>query len=122
MSEPSKVELEKATDGGDNKTPKDGYEGNFSEILSAELPTRTYMSPLEICALGYNLCSSWVGIATSMSVAISSGGSFTLVYGILVVSFNFLCTGASLAELTSVYPSASGQYVFTYILARVIAP
>lgn len=72
---------------------------------------------LEITAVGYNICSSWLGIAASFTLAVASGGSVTLLYGIILVSFVFVCNGGTLAELASVYPTAGGQYHFASILA-----
>lgn len=74
-------------------------------------------SILSIIAMGYNNTNSWVAIAASFSIAIQSGGSVSLLYGIIVVFLAMLCTGITLAELASVYPTAGGQYHFTSILA-----
>ena len=41
----------------------------------------------------------------------------TLIYGIFVTTFIYLCISLVLAELASVYPTAGGQYHFTSILA-----
>lgn len=78
---------------------------------------RRDLGPLSIIALGFNICNSWVAIATSLAFAISSGGSVTLIYGVIVVSVVYLAVAASLAELASVYPTAGGQYHFSSILA-----
>ncbi|RGP63738.1 choline transport [Fusarium sporotrichioides] len=72
---------------------------------------------LGILALGFNISNSWVAIATSLALSIASGGTVTILYGILVVGFAMICTGLSLAELASVYPTAGGQYHLTSILA-----
>ncbi|PWY89087.1 choline transporter [Aspergillus heteromorphus CBS 117.55] len=74
-------------------------------------------SMISIIALGYNNTNSWVAIATSFAIAIQSGGAVSLLYGIIVVTFAMFCTGVTLAELASVYPTAGGQYHFTSILA-----
>lgn len=70
-----------------------------------------------ILAVAFSICNSWIGIAVSFGIAISLGGSMTLLYGIILVSFSFVGTGITLAELASVYPTAGGQYHFTSILA-----
>ncbi|KAJ2982100.1 hypothetical protein NQ176_g1620 [Zarea fungicola] len=80
-------------------------------------PSRRRFTGLEITAVGYNICSSWLGIAASFTLAVASGGSVTLLYGIILVSFVFVCNGGTLAELASVYPTAGGQYHFASILA-----
>ncbi|PYH93950.1 choline transporter [Aspergillus ellipticus CBS 707.79] len=75
------------------------------------------LSMISIIALGYNNTNSWIAIATSFAIAIQSGGAVSLLYGIIVVTTAMFCTGVTLAELASVYPTAGGQYHFTSILA-----
>jgi choline transport protein len=72
---------------------------------------------LSIIAVAFDLTNSWVGIATTLAIAIALGGTVTLLYGIILVSFMFLANGITLAELASVYPTAGGQYHFTSVLA-----
>lgn len=68
-------------------------------------------------ALSFNICNSWVAIATSLALAISAGGTVTLLYGIICSCAVYASVGISLAELISVYPTPGGQYHFTSILA-----
>lgn len=75
------------------------------------------LSMLGIVAVSFDLTNSWIGIATSLAIAIALGGTVTLLYGVILVSVMFLANGATLAELASVYPTAGGQYHFTSILA-----
>lgn len=82
-----------------------------------EMPMKRKFNILSIIAVGYNISNSWVAIAASFAIAIQSGGALSLLYGIIVVTFAMLCTGVTLAELASVYPTAGGQYHFTSILA-----
>lgn len=82
-----------------------------------EMPMKRNFSILSIIAVGYNITNSWVAIAASFAIAIQSGGAVSLLYGIILVTFAMLCTGLTLAELASVYPTAGGQYHFTSILA-----
>lgn len=78
---------------------------------------RRNFSTLSIIALGFNTSESWAGLGASLPLAIASGGTVTLLYGIIIVSFTLGCTGLSLAELASVYPTAGGQYHFSSFLA-----
>ena len=90
------------------------------EVFNLHLDTHNVkrdIGSLSIVALGFNICNSWVAIATSLAVALSAGGTVTLLYGILIVSVVYLSVAASLAEMASVYPTAGGQYHFTSILA-----
>ncbi|KAI5252861.1 amino acid transporter [Aureobasidium subglaciale] len=65
----------------------------------------------------FNICNSWVAIASSLAIAISAGGTATLIYGIPLATIAYAATGASLAEMASCYPTAGGQYHFTSIFA-----
>ena len=78
---------------------------------------RTRLSPITMVALSFNICNSWVAIATSLAIAISAGGSVTLLYGVICSCIVYASVGISLAELISVYPTPGGQYHFTSILA-----
>lgn len=73
--------------------------------------------PFTIIALGFNICNSWVAIATSFAIVVAAGGTVTLVYGVIIASLVYATVAASLAELASVYPTAGGQYHFTALVA-----
>ncbi|CAH0028561.1 unnamed protein product [Clonostachys rhizophaga] len=77
---------------------------------------RRDIKPLEILSLGFNICNSWIAISTALAIAISAGGTVTVLYGVLIASFAYLAVAITLAELASVYPTAGGQYHFTSIL------
>ncbi|KAH8705821.1 amino acid/polyamine transporter I [Talaromyces proteolyticus] len=70
-----------------------------------------------ILALGFNICNSWIGMASSLAIGITLGGTVTVLYGALVTTVIYLATAATLAELSSIYPTAGGQYHFTSLLA-----
>jgi choline transport protein len=75
------------------------------------------MSLLAIIGAGWNICNSWAGISATLALSIMSGGSVTLVYGVIVIFIVVGSSAISLAELASVYPTAGGQYHWTNILA-----
>ncbi|KAH0421298.1 hypothetical protein KCU90_g9563, partial [Aureobasidium melanogenum] len=81
--------------------------GDISDLGVA--PTRRHFSNFNIIALSFNICNSWVAIATSLAIAISAGGTATLIYGIPLATIAYAATGVSLAELSSCYPTAGGQ-------------
>lgn len=85
-------------------------------IAAVAAPKRDF-TQLDILSLGYNICSSWLGLATSFALAIAAGGTTTLLYGVILVTMMITSTALTLAELTSVYPTAGGQYHFASILA-----
>ncbi|EXJ86696.1 hypothetical protein A1O3_03649 [Capronia epimyces CBS 606.96] len=70
-----------------------------------------------ILSLGFNICNSWVGMASSLAIGITQGGTVTVLYGAILTTIVYLATAATLAELSAVYPTAGGQYHFTSLLA-----
>ena len=56
-------------------------------------------------------------ISTTMSYTLSGGGPSNMVWGWVLITSIMLCLGASLAEITSVYPTAGGVYYQTYALS-----
>ncbi|KIW04345.1 uncharacterized protein PV09_04635 [Verruconis gallopava] len=72
---------------------------------------------LAIIAAGWNICVSWAGISATLALSIMSGGSVTLLYGVIVIFVTVGCSALSLAEMSSVWPTAGGQYHWTNILA-----
>ncbi|RAH40588.1 putative choline transporter [Aspergillus brunneoviolaceus CBS 621.78] len=75
------------------------------------------MTPLQIISASWIICDSWAGVSATVALAIAQGGPVTMVYGLILM---FLLVGActlTLAELSSVYPTAGGQYHWTSILA-----
>ena len=76
-----------------------------------EKATRT-LGLLAIVAVGYNICNSWVAVASTLVIGISQGGSVTIIYGafLTLAAYAGICT--TLAELASVYPTAC---VYTHV-------
>ncbi|KAF1349528.1 amino acid/polyamine transporter I [Delphinella strobiligena] len=56
-------------------------------------------------------------MASSMNIALPSGGPVAILYGLLASSVGTLAVAISLAEICSVYPSNGAQYEWTAILA-----
>jgi choline transport protein len=91
--------------------------GQCEDINPSQATARTRLSPITMVALSFNICNSWVAIATSLALAISAGGPVTVLYGIICSCAVYACVAISLAEMISVYPTSGGQYHFTSILA-----
>jgi choline transport protein len=75
------------------------------------------LSIFVVICLGWNICNSWAGVAVTLAVSLPSGGMVTVIYGILLTTFAYICCVGTLAELASVFPTAGGQYHWTSILA-----
>ncbi|KAF9887402.1 hypothetical protein FE257_010257 [Aspergillus nanangensis] len=72
---------------------------------------------LDILCSGFNICNSWAGLAATLVLGITQGGPVTVLYGLIVILIALGCSAATLAELSSVYPTSGGQYHWTSILA-----
>lgn len=69
---------------------------------------RTF-SPLAMLGLAFAILNSWTALATSLSLALPSGGPTSVLWGLITAGICNLCLAASLAEFLSVWPSAGGQ-------------
>ncbi|KAI5359719.1 putative amino acid/polyamine transporter I [Septoria linicola] len=86
--------------------------------LGARVGTeRKDLGPLTMVAVSFNICNSWVAIASSLAIAVSAGGPVNIIYGTFFSLCIYAAVATSLAELASIYPSAGGQYHFASILA-----
>lgn len=56
-------------------------------------------------------------MATSLSVALPSGGPTAVIWGIVPSFIGNLAMAASMAEICHVYPTAGGQYHWSAILS-----
>lgn len=70
-----------------------------------------------VLGVGFSITNSWLGIALSLSTAISSGGPLLIIYGLIFMALVGVCVGVSLSELSSALPNAGGQYFWTNELA-----
>jgi choline transport protein len=94
-----------------------GRDGAALAKLGIEEVAKRDIGMLTIICTGWNISNAWAAVAGTIVLAISSGGTVTIIYGIIVVFILGGASAASLAELASVYPTAGGQYHWTSILA-----
>lgn len=76
-------------------------------------------SALQVAFMSFVLASIPYGLATTLFYPLINGGSSTMIWGWLLVSAIILCVAASLAEITSVYPTAGGVYYQTFMLSSI---
>ncbi|RAH68334.1 amino acid transporter [Aspergillus aculeatinus CBS 121060] len=72
---------------------------------------------LSVFAIGYSICTAPSALILSLGVIIGSGGQTTLIWGQVAIYLVSLCMACCLAELSSAYPSAGGQYYWAAVLA-----
>ncbi|KAL2040341.1 hypothetical protein N7G274_006784 [Stereocaulon virgatum] len=74
-------------------------------------------SPLAALGLGFSITNSWVGYLSNFGQNLIYGGPQSVVFGLLVATTVQWTITLGLSEVASTFPSAGGQYHFTYILA-----
>jgi len=92
-----------ANDAADADLAKLGYESRLPRNLSM----------LSILGLSFAIIAAPFGSSTTLYIALTDGGSVTVIWGWLLVTSVSLCIAASLAEICSVYPTAGGVYYWS---------
>lgn len=64
----------------------------------------------QVTFMCFILSSVPYGLSTTLYYPLVAGGPANIIWGWVVVSFLILCVAISLAEITSVYPTAGGVY------------
>ncbi|KAF2683583.1 amino acid permease [Lentithecium fluviatile CBS 122367] len=74
-------------------------------------------SPLAMLGLAFAILNSWTALSASLSLALPSGGSTSVIWGLITAGVCNMCLAASLAEFLSAYPTAGGQYHWVAAIA-----
>ena len=67
-------------------------------------------SLVSMLGLAFAILNSWTALSASLSLALPSGGSTSVLWGLVTAGVCNLCLAASLSEFLSAYPTAGGQY------------
>ncbi|KAF3384793.1 hypothetical protein F1880_001735 [Penicillium rolfsii] len=108
----SKVSASRAETGADNtsadRTLEDmGYKPELARNRSI----------WQVTFMCFILSSVPYGLSTTLYYPLVAGGPANIIWGWVVISFLILCVAISLAEITSVYPTAGGVYYQTFVLS-----
>ncbi|KAJ5908278.1 hypothetical protein N7495_000960 [Penicillium taxi] len=74
-------------------------------------------STWSMLGLAFSVLNSWTALSASLSISLTSGGSTSVIWGLVTAGFCNLCIAASLAEFLSAYPTAGGQYHWVAAIA-----
>ncbi|KAK4065889.1 uncharacterized protein Triagg1_8441 [Trichoderma aggressivum f. europaeum] len=74
------------------------------------------LSTLSTMAMAFAILNTWIALAGSIGLVLPSGSSVALLYGFIFCVLCCFCVAASLGELSSIWPTAGGQYHFVYAL------
>ena len=99
------VSDEKSTD--DLQLAQLGHKGQFKRNFS----------PLAMLGLAFAILNSWTALSASLSLALPSGGTVSVIWGLITAGVCNMCLAASLAEFLSAYPTAGGQYHWVAVVA-----
>ena len=91
----------------------------FTRTKEGEQPAHLEQrfSKITMVAMTFAILNTWIALAGSIGIVVPSGGSVAFLYGfIFCVACNF-CLGSSLGELSSIWPTAGGQYHYAYALS-----
>ena len=66
-------------------------------------------SMLSMLGLAFAILNTWTALSASLTLALPSGGSTSILWGLITAGICNLCLAASLAEFLSAYPTAGGM-------------
>lgn len=73
-------------------------------------------SLLSMLGLAFAILNSWTALSSSLGLALPSGGSVSVIWGLLTAGICNLALAASLAEFLSAFPTAGGQYHWVAVI------
>jgi len=85
--------------------------------LGVESQLKRNFSPLAMLGLAFAILNSWTALSASLSLALPSGGSTSVIWGLVTAGICNLCLASSLAEFLSAYPTAGGQYHWVAVIS-----
>ncbi|CBX94161.1 hypothetical protein IAQ61_005371 [Plenodomus lingam] len=73
-------------------------------------------SLVSMLGLAFAILNSWTALSMSISLAITSGGTTSVLWGLLTAGICNVCLALSMAEFLSAYPTAGGQYHWVAVI------
>ncbi|KAJ5409290.1 uncharacterized protein N7487_003649 [Penicillium crustosum] len=121
--QPPKDELPRAAL-ADSECNKSEHEVNDKAVADRTLEILGYTAELSrnrstwnVVFMCFILSSVPYGISTTFTYPLAGGGPANVIWGWIAVCLIILCVAASLAEITSVFPTAGGVYYQTFVLS-----
>lgn len=100
----------KASAGGERRRSSVVDDTDHLAALGIKQELKRNFSPLSMLGLAFAILNSWTALSASLSLALPSGGSTSVLWGLITAGICNLSLAASLAEFLSAYPTAGGQY------------
>ncbi|KAJ5864528.1 Amino acid/polyamine transporter I [Penicillium soppii] len=91
---------------------KDEYNNDDTQLaqMGHKSELKRNYSLISMLGLAFAILNSWTALSASLSLSLPSGGSTSVVWGLVTAGICNLCMATSLAEFLSAYPTAGGQY------------
>jgi choline transport protein len=96
---------------------KDTADDQQLEALGIKGELKRNFSPLSMLGLAFAILNSWTALSASLSLALPSGGSTSVIWGLVTAGICNLCLAASLAEFLSAWPTSGGQYYWVAVIS-----
>jgi hypothetical protein len=105
-------------DGGVQVVHESHYDGDGYDLDKRELDATGHevvhlkrrFSMFACLGIAFAILNSWTAMASSLQIVLPSGGSITMVWGLVVSSLGAFVMVLSLAEICQTYPLTGGQY------------
>ncbi|KAL6920836.1 hypothetical protein ACHAP8_004952 [Fusarium lateritium] len=88
-----------------------------SENQAHEGRLQKRFSKITMIGMAFAILNTWISLAGSLGLVMPSGGSVSFVYGFIFCVICNICLSASVGELASLYPTAGGQYHYSFALS-----
>ncbi|OQD75810.1 hypothetical protein PENDEC_c006G01890 [Penicillium decumbens] len=102
----------------DKQSPLEGDDAQLA-AMGHKPELKRQFSTWAMLGLAFAVLNSWTALSASLSISLTSGGSTSVIWGLITAGFCNFCIAASLAEFLSAYPTAGGQY--HWVAVTVIA-
>ncbi|GAB0138491.1 hypothetical protein EsDP_00006726 [Epichloe bromicola] len=95
---------------------KEGYDSHEHEddvrlaAMGHTPELKRNFSTLSMLGLAFAVLNTWTALSASLSISLASGGSTSIIWGLVTAGICNLCIASSLAEFLSAFPTAGGQY------------
>ncbi|KIW46489.1 uncharacterized protein PV06_02158 [Exophiala oligosperma] len=84
------------------------------ELHTKEGHLEKRFSKLTMIGMTFAILNTWIALAGTLGIVMPSGGPVSFVYGFILCVLCNLCIAASLGELSSIWPTAGGQYHWAF--------
>ncbi|KAJ5520405.1 hypothetical protein N7463_000858 [Penicillium fimorum] len=98
---------------------KDEYNSDDAQLarMGHKSELKRNFSLISMLGLAFAILNSWTALSASLGLSLPSGGSTSIVWGLITAGICNLCMATSLAEFLSAYPTAGGQYHWVAVIS-----